>query len=237
MELRKSYIVSKEYLFTNKFGLKRAVRGGWHNCTMISKRVRTDPPGLEPNNQDVFIWALYLLGGADKDVDVEEIYVKCFELAPARLGWRTKPEIPDYKKTSKALQSVEATTHIGLIHRPHKYARRLTPDGINWIKSFENQLTQTYSGKPVAASASHNQYERVRRLIKDSIVWDSFINGKTEFYLPDVASALRCSPTSPQTTWDARINELNRASQVFGDEQLKEFASVINIFIKRKLGI
>ena len=46
-------------------------------------------------------------------MDVEEIYLKCFEIAPARLGWRTRPEIPDYKKISKALQSVEAKTHTG----------------------------------------------------------------------------------------------------------------------------
>ena len=79
-----------------------------------SASIRKDPPSSEANNQDVFVWALYLLGGADKDVDVEEIYLKCFELAPARLGWRTHPEIADYKKTSKALQSIEATTHVEL---------------------------------------------------------------------------------------------------------------------------
>ena len=198
-------------------------------------RARTEPPGLEPNNQDVFVWALFLLGGADKDVDVEEIYLKCFELAPARLGWRTKPEIPDYKKTSKALQSVEATTHIGLINRPHQYARRLTPDGVNWVKNYESQLSSNYSGKPVTASISHNQYERVRKTIKDSIVWNLFVNGNKEFYLPDLASAMRCSATSPRTTWEARLNELKRAAQVLEDNELNEFTSLIEIFIEKKL--
>ena len=37
-----------------------------------------------PSNQDLFLWALFLLGGADRDVDVEEIYLKCFEIAPSR---------------------------------------------------------------------------------------------------------------------------------------------------------
>ena len=65
--------------------------------------IRTEPPSSIPNNQDVFVWALYLLGGADQDVDVEAIYLKCFELAPARLAWRTRPDLPDYKKISTSL--------------------------------------------------------------------------------------------------------------------------------------
>ncbi len=90
--------------------------------------IRTSPPSDQPNNQDVFVWALYLLGGADRGVDVEEIYLKCFELAPARLGWRTRPDLPDYKKASKALQSIEAKTHID----GFKLQRSDSPESILW---------------------------------------------------------------------------------------------------------
>ena len=39
--------------------------------TLMGKRgVRTDPPSDTPNNQDALVFALYLLGGADKDKDV-----------------------------------------------------------------------------------------------------------------------------------------------------------------------
>jgi hypothetical protein len=37
-------------------------------------------------NSDVFLWALYELGGADEFVDVEEAFIKAFELAPLRLS-------------------------------------------------------------------------------------------------------------------------------------------------------
>ena len=89
------------------------------------------------NNQDALVWALWLLGGADRDVDVEDIYIKCFEIAPARLGWRTRPEIPDYKKTSKALQSVESKELPGLLHRTHALRRRLTNAGVEWVARLE----------------------------------------------------------------------------------------------------
>lgn len=68
-----------------------------------------DPPSFDANNNDLLVWSLFLLDGAEKWVDVENIYLKAFELGPARLSWRTRADIPDYKKVSKALQSVEAS--------------------------------------------------------------------------------------------------------------------------------
>lgn len=179
---------------------------------------------MEPNNQDVFIWALHLLGGSDRDVDVEEIYLKCFHLAPARLGWRTHPEIPDYKKTSKALQSVEANTHVGLVHRPHKYSRRLTTYGIDWVANFSEILKHNYSGSPVVASKSTNQYERQRYEVKESSAWEKFSTNRDDIDLVDFAAALHCSAASPNSVWVGRINSLKRAAEVLQDQELDAFA-------------
>jgi len=75
-------------------------------------------PSGNHNNDDLLVWALHLLGGAERWVDVEELYLKAFELAPARLSWRTRPDLPDYKKCAKALQAVESpkgSNHHGLL--------------------------------------------------------------------------------------------------------------------------
>jgi hypothetical protein len=189
---------------------------------------RTEPPSEGPNNQDVFIWALYLLGGSDGDIDVEEIYLKCFELAPARLGWRTHPDLPDYKKAAKALQSVEAATHVGLVHKPHKFSRRLTLEGVHWVESYKEILEQNYSHRPVMASKSKNSYERVRQDILKSRAWQSFTESGEVQDIADAAAALQCSPASPQSTWQSRINNLKRASDVLQDSDLMEFAEFID---------
>jgi hypothetical protein len=189
---------------------------------------RTEPPSIGPNNQDVFLWALYLLGGSDMDVDVEEIYLKCFELAPARLGWRTHPDIPDYKKAAKALQSVEASTHIGLVHKPHKFSRRLTVAGVRWVESYKEILEENYSHKPVMASKTSNNYERMRQEILKSHAWLTYKNLNEIEDIADAAAALQCSPASPQSTWRSRINNLKRASDVLKDNDLLEFAELID---------
>ena len=194
-----------------------------------TSQVRTAPPSDSANNQDVFLWALYVLGGADRDVDVEDIYLKCFEMAPARLGWRTQPHIPDYKKTSKALQSVEATTHVGLIHRPHQYSRRLTIEGIDWTEAYKGILERVYSKQAVAASTNTNMYERTRQAIKESSSWRVFESDPTQLDVADIAALLRCTATSPQETWKSRILDVKRAAEVLKDDALAEFARAIEL--------
>ena len=192
-----------------------------------SNQVRTAPPNDAANNQDVFLWALYLLGGADRDVDVEDIYLKCFEMAPARLGWRTQPKIPDYKKTSKALQSVEATTHVGLIHRPHQYSRRLTIEGINWVEAYKEILERVYSKHAVAASNNTNMHERTRQAIKESDSWKTFEIDPSQLDVADLAALLRCTATSPLETWESRILDVKRAAEILSDDALADFARAI----------
>lgn len=190
-------------------------------------RTRSEPPSPEANNQDVFVWALYLLGGADKDVDVEEIYLKCFELAPARLGWRTHPEIPDYKKTSKALQSIEATTHVGLLHRPHKYSRRLTLEGIKWVEAYKEILEKNYSKATVLASKTTNQHERKRHELKKSDAWAKFLMDPSTVEISDAAAALQCSAASPMSVWSGRVNDLRRTGDLLSDESILNFADFV----------
>ena len=201
---------------------------GWQAKGMSSATsVRKDPPSPEANNQDVFVWALYLLGGADKDVDVEEIYLKCFELAPARLGWRTHPEIPDYKKTSKALQSIEATTHVGLLHRPHKYSRRLTLEGIKWVEAYRSILEKNYSKAIVQASKTTNQHERKRHELKKSDAWAKFLIDPSTVEISDAAAALQCSAASPMSVWSGRVNDLRRTGDLLSDESILNFADFV----------
>ena len=190
--------------------------------------LRTDPPSPQANNQDVFVWALYLLGGADRDVDVEEIYLKCFELAPARLGWRTRPDLPDYKKASKALQSIEAKTHVGLVLRPHEYSRRLTSEGVRWIETYLEILEKNYSSGPVAASSINNKYENRRTTIKLDPVWSMYLKTPEILSSVDLAAILQCGAASPEATWKSRINDLKRISDVLQDQEIMDFANFVS---------
>ena len=196
---------------------------------MNKKPVRTDPPSESPNNQDALVFALYLLGGADKDVDVEDMFLKCHELAPARLSWRTRPDLPDYKKVSKALQSVEASTHVGLFHHTNQYARRLTLDGNRWVETYMSILERVYSKAPVQASKNTNMHERKRHEIKNSQVWVLFKESPANIGIEDFASVLQCSAASSQATWASRVHDVKRAADVLQDQELMQFAQLVEL--------
>ena len=198
---------------------------------MSKKTVRTDPPSDTANNQDALVFALYLLNGADQDVDVEEMFLKCHELAPARLSWRTRPDIPDYKKVSKALQSVEAATHIGLFHHTNQYARRLTLDGVRWVETYLPILEKVYSNSPVQASKVTNMHERKRHEIKSSDVWNLFKTDPNSLTIVDFASVLQCSAASSPVTWASRVHDVKRAADVLKDGELMSFAQLVEIKI------
>ena len=172
------------------------------------------------SNSELFVWALFLLGGAERDVDVEEIYLKCFEIAPSRLGWRTKPQIPDYKKTSKALQSVEAETEF--IYKTHQYARRLTANGLQWIQNNVDKLQDRYGNQKVKPAAN-NQYLQKSKFIKSHPIWKEYLTQNTDDVLHTLADSLECSPGSPKNIWEGRFIELETVCDVLEDDELRNF--------------
>lgn len=189
--------------------------------------IRLEPPSNEPNNQDIFVWALYLLGGSDRDVNVEDATLKCFEIAPARFGWRTHPEIPDGVKGVKALSVAENKSHKGLIHKTNKFERRLTPVGIRWVEKYRFFFEGKYTGAKVSAAQSSNIHERRRREIRSSKTWILFLDKPDSLEISDAAAALQCSPASPPAIWENRINELKRSADLLGDKEVMSFALFI----------
>lgn len=189
---------------------------------MAEKQIRADPPSTSANNQDVFLWALYLLGGSDRDVDVEEIYLRSFELAPKRYSWRTRPDLPDYKKTSKALQEIEAKSHVGLIHHVGQYTRRLTAVGSQWIELYLPIFESLY-GSPMLVSASNsNEYvKKAKRVLEH----EQFKKWKSNQELDrfELADLFECTGASPSSIWVKRIDEYRRVAQITSNSDVNDF--------------
>lgn len=195
--------------------------------------MRTNPPSLEANNTDVFIWALYLLGGAAKQIDVEEIYLKAFELAPARMGWRTRPDLPNFKKTAKALQEIEAKSHVGLLQKLGANYRRLTPAGVSWVEQYKSILSATYSNAEKVAAPKNTDIFRRERELKSSQVWDFWQSGNA-LTLELLAFALQCSKSSSQAIWQDRLADLDFVASNSADQQIKRFAEAARETYKKE---
>lgn len=198
--------------------------------------IRTNPPSTEASNTDVFIWALYLLGGAHKSVDVEEIYLKTFEIAPLRFGWRTRPDIPNFKKTAKALQEIEAKSHYGLLQKLGANNRRLTEAGLKWIEDYKPLFESLYASSKPVAPASNSGIAKSLRELKATEAWSQFVS-KENIRLSSLAKAFKLSVSSPETIWADRFADLNNLAKVANDDKILEFLAAAKTTFEERASI
>ena len=193
-----------------------------------------DPPSFDANNNDLLVWSLFLLDGAEKWVDVENIYLKAFELGPARLSWRTRADIPDYKKVSKALQSVEASGNRWhqLLEKRGPHERKLSLAGQDWCQKYNDQLTNLYSGSTVVRSAPTQLAGRRVRDIESSDLFQRWCLDRT-IDLPEheLAVVFRCLPGSARSTWIVRFDETMVDSQRNGNTDVADFVNTARKFV------
>lgn len=191
---------------------------------MMPKQVK--PPSPEHNNPDLLIWACFVAGGYERWLDVEELYLKAFELAPARLAWRTREDLPDYKKCAKALQEVEdlkRSAHLGLFLKNGRYLRKLSDSGHDWCNTYSHILMALYGGGLVPAPQTAVTTQALSAL-KRSQAFMEFL--KSEDVLCELwmlAEALQCLPDSPRAVWLARLDQVSSALRVTDDKQAARF--------------
>lgn len=169
---------------------------------------------------------MYQLGAADRWIDVEEVYLKTFELAPARLSWRTRPDIPDYKKCAKALQELEdprRSDHLGLVDKNGAYERRLTTTGTSWCLEHADVLTALYSGGVVPSASGQGDSRKIRTVTGTDAYLSWKDTGEMTSTIWELADAFRCTGDSPASIWRARLDDHLRAAERNAHRELAEF--------------
>lgn len=182
---------------------------------MIEAR-QVKPPSTEHNNADLMVWACYVAGGYERWIDVEELFLKAFELGPNRLGWRTRGDIPDYKKCAKALQELEdpkRSDHLGLFLKQDKYTRKLSDDGLKWCRAYQSLLEGLYGGGYVP-SQSTSEMGRLLSGVDRSDVFRQFSrSGVVDVEIWELADVLQCMPNSAVVVWTGRLDRLHVAAE------------------------
>lgn len=167
-------------------------------------------------NTDVFLWALYELGGAEDFVDVEDAFFRAFELAPLRLAWRTRPTLPDLKKCSKALRDAEGREPRLLVkHGAEK--RRLTVEGQRWIEENFDRLAEALGrDQLVRAPRTRVPSRLVSEALQSSVYRTWTETGSITDEKWRIAEMLRCSPDSARGVFRDRLETLRGAAYSAG---------------------
>lgn len=175
----------------------------------------------EVTNSELFLWALHRRGGGSRFVDVEEVFLECFSLAPARLSWRTRPDLPDYKKCSKGLRDAESRRPALLVKTKDGYKRQLTVEGVEWIKANARRLGKILDGKSVVPEPKRRPRTRLLAEARQS---QAFSDWKNKEQISEkkwlVADLFRCSPDSAPDLWRERLEVLRNAAYATDPEFL-----------------
>lgn len=177
-------------------------------------------------NSDVFLWALYELGGAEKFIDVEEAFFRAFELAPLRLSWRTR-DLPDLKKCSKALRDAEGREPKLLVKQGSEM-RRLTVEGQKWIEDNFDRLAEALGfDRIVQAPRTRLPARLVNQALQNDVfkLWQQ--NGAVTDDKWRIAEILRCSPDSSRAVFRERLEALRGAAYSAGRLDALEFLDAL----------
>jgi hypothetical protein len=167
-------------------------------------------------NSDVLLWALYELSGADDFVDVEDAFFLAFQLAPLRLSWRTRPDLPDLKKCSKALRDAEGREPQLLVKKGAEM-RRLTVEGQRWIEENFDRLVEALSGDHLVRAPRTRVPSRLVGQALQSAVFRTYADtGTIAEEKWRVAEMLRCSPDSSRGVFRDRLETLRGAAYSAG---------------------
>jgi hypothetical protein len=178
-------------------------------------------------NTDIFLWAIFELGGADHFVDVEDVMLEAFRLVPERFCWRTNSELPDKLKLNPALHGADAATPKLLIKNgPNQ--RRLTIQGQQWIEDNFDHLAAALGGD-VKIEAPKTR--RSSRLVGDLTRSDLFTAWRdTSTLVPEkwrYADLFRCSPDSAAGIWKHRLENFRSAAYAAGRDDILTFLDQI----------
>jgi hypothetical protein len=181
----------------------------------MTQRTRVDNPDLVP-------FSLYELGGVGEFIDVEHVFVKCWELAPERFGWRLYRH-PNYKTLSKALRDFEGKYPTHLLKTPDGLGRQLSAEGLEWLRERMPELEATL-GAPGSNPPTRRPVQRLLNDLAESALVHEFLDGTSPVLQKhQVADLLLCSPDSAPSVFRERLESYRAAALEGGRPDLLEF--------------
>lgn len=184
------------------------------------------------DNPELMALALYYCGGVGEFVDVEDVFVKAYELAPDRFGWRSK-EIPNYKSLSKALRDLEGKYPDFTIRTKDGLSRQLTAEGVHWVTGNEQRLGRS-AREPQTNPATRRPTQRLLNELRDSSLVQAYIGGsEPELTRYNLAEVLLLTPDSPAESWRERLEALRAAATAANRHDLVTFLEAAREWVHR----
>lgn len=156
--------------------------------------------------------AVYLLDGARKPADIEDVAMKCHELAPGRFSWRKYPEQINLDYVRRELSRAKTDEFHSLIKGSMTEGWTLTPAGLDWASKNAEAVSATNLGKEhsTARTASSDDARKERELtrLQTTDAWRRWEAGNTDFSASEAKEVFRIDSYARGRMRDLKINRL-----------------------------
>jgi hypothetical protein len=184
------------------------------------------------SNEDLVLAMLQRLGGATRYVDIEELTLALFEVAPARFSWRTRRDLPERE-----------VVRFALVHANQR-ARREGRRPVTVSRDFSRQWKLTAAGVAEAHVASKKSesalqdgqpikqtgrsFQRVSQ-VKKHLLYAAYLEGRLSAALTrtQLADLLVVPPDAPLEVARGRADGMRAAGLDVGDSEVVTFAEAI----------
>lgn len=187
------------------------------------------------DNPDIIPFTIYQLGGIGIFVDVEDVFVRCYKLAPERFGWR-KYKYPNYKILSKALRDFEGKYPDHLIKTPDGLRRQLSAEGLEWLKGRLPTLERAFHAPGISPPIRRPVQRMLNDLANNPLVQNFLAGERLEIRKHEIADMLLCSPDSPTSVFKERLEVYRVAAKSGGRRDLTKFLEYLRTRHKQLFG-
>lgn len=173
--------------------------------------------------------AVYLLDGGRRPVDIEDVAMKCHELAPGRFSWRKYPEQINLDYVRRELSRAKTREFDSLITGSMTEGWTLTPSGLDWASKNQAAVEAVDLHKAQATSRTKSgddaRMDRERSRIRSSEAWKRWTDGDADISIFEAREVFRIDSYATGRMRDLKINRLELMFD--SDMETREFLSAV----------
>jgi hypothetical protein len=180
-----------------------------------------------PTNQDIVVYALYLLGGWQRRVHTEDVAVKAFELAPSEFSWVKYPKYPKLSSVRYALEHAKELDRGTLVEGESEEGKgiggwMLTASGVQWIKANRSRIERALGEhRPGSRLPAHR---RLTALMGSSAFRKYMVERQdADITYPEFAESLVCTVNTGADVLNDRLQQLDATAEELQRQDVKDY--------------
>ncbi|HEX9804160.1 MAG TPA: hypothetical protein VGA67_00600 [Candidatus Dojkabacteria bacterium] len=175
--------------------------------------------------------SMYLLGGGEKALDIEDIAMKCEELSPGAFAWRKYKNQINLELVGFAVRDAKKEQYGEMVSGSHAKGWRLTANGVLLAKKLikQDKNLQNIEVQPTKRrNLELNREKKEITRVTESKAFNDWLSRK-QISNEELSQLLRINAYSSRESIEMKIARLSRLIGI--DEDVNEF---INYVISKK---